>query len=225
MTIAAIAEAGAPDRTLEYAKELLRKLWITKGIRFEANRRLEKQHEATHLAISTLSVYVICVALFELLLKSASATHATTPSAHLLFPLATIAAPIFILVLEKHTAGKQYLVKADRMQRSALKIQALHSELHYDVATGTLTAAGLQKIRVEYEAILQDFTADHDNIDYLYFQALHPYMFGELTPYQAWRRKVRGRLLHHVDVWAVPAFLIIVPGAMIGWAIVSVISR
>jgi hypothetical protein len=219
------------DPVAAYIRSLLRQLWITKGTRFEANRRLERQHAASHLAISTLSVYVICAALLELLVKSApmgghtgSAVIAHGGALHFLFPLATIAAPIFILVLEKHTAGKHYLVKADRMERSALKIQELHSELRFAAASGTATTELLNRIREDYEAVMQDFTANHDNIDYLYFQTLQPDKFPEKTKFRYVRQQIRGRVLHYFDVWFVPASLIVLPGALIGYSIFLLLS-
>lgn len=215
-----VAPAAAPQK---YIDMLLRRLWITKGIRFESNRRLVKQHEATHLAISTLSVYVIWSALLELLVKTIDPAAAHTKAVEYLFPLATIAAPVFILVLEKHTAGKHYLVKAERMERSALKIQALHSELEFHVAHGTATPDQVERARSEYELIMRDFTQNHDNIDYLYFMALHPERFGDESGFSLFKRRVRGRIAHYVDVWGVPAALIVVPGALIIYAAISMV--
>jgi hypothetical protein len=223
-------KADTPEREepiATYIRSLLRQLWITKGTRFEANRRLERQHAASHLAISTLSVYVICAALLELLFNSSpvdaiDAVHRGT--LHFLFPLATIAAPIFILVLEKHMVGKHYLVKADRMERSALKIQELHSELRFAAASGTATIDLLNRIREDYESVMQDFTANHDNIDYLYFQTLQTERFPARSTWHYFRTQVRGRMLHYGDVWFVPISLIVLPGSLIGYAIVILLS-
>src|ERR1044072_7304290 len=104
-----IPPAATSASLKEFADALLRKMDITKGIRFESHRRLVQRHVVSHLAISTLSIYVICIALLEVLVTK------DTTLIHFLFPLATIIAPIFILVMEKHLAGEEYLVMADRM--------------------------------------------------------------------------------------------------------------
>lgn len=206
---------------VEFACGLLRKMDITKGVRFDSHRRLQQRHAVSHLAISTLSVYVICVALLELLVTTQRGQ--LTELMHYLFPLATIIAPIFILVMEKHLAGEQYLVMADRMERSAQKIQQLHSRLHYQVAGGSLTWEKLNEAREEYEEILYDFAGNHDNIDYFYFRSLHPEKFEPRKGWNAIRQHIRGRGLHLVNVWGVPLFLIVVPGSMIVLLVLSIL--
>ena len=145
---------------MEYARVLLRRLWITKGIRFGASRRLESKERAANLAIAILSIYVIAFALLDLLFKS------DTNSLNWV-PLVTIVAPVLILVLSQHETAKRHLVRSERLSRSARQVERLHSELEFLVSTAGLTKDAIEKVRQDYSVVLNDTSADHDEVDYL----------------------------------------------------------
>jgi hypothetical protein len=205
------------DRT--FAENLERRLRITSGVRFESNARFGRKHHVSTLAISVLSLCVIAAELLSLLIKT------KTPIMELLFPIATIIAPIFIIILASHETAKQYLVHAERMHRSAQHIQELHSKLEFLRQTSKLTDDELDKIRHEYETVLHDFSSDHNNIDYFFFQALHPRMFTERD--NSWLRRInlqiRGRTPYYFDLWAIPVLFILLPLALLGVAVWSLI--
>ena len=189
----------APKGADEYANALLRRIWITKGVRFEGARRLETKQRASDLTISLLSVYVIAFTLLQLLARDASTGTLTT-----LFPLVTIIAPILILVLSQHESGKQYRVFADRMLHSAHQIEALYSHLEYLMAfEASPDSKPLDEIRTKYEEIMRDTALVQDQIDYQYYQSLHPDKFRTYTWWKSLRRHVYGRVRRFVDVWAV----------------------
>ncbi len=212
--------AQAPDPLVEMAEKLDRTLWITKGIRFESSRRLKQKDRASTLGVSILSAYVVCVTLLEVLVKD------KTPTMGVLFPITTIMAPVFTLVLAWYEAGKQYLVRAERMYRSAQQIQRLSPCLELLRASGNVTEGSLKTISDAYQDILEEAAADHENVDYYYFQALHPSKFLEKHR-GFWRQfelEVRGRVLHLADVWGLPLAVILMPGLLIAFAVSSLIG-
>jgi hypothetical protein len=68
---------------------------------------------------------------------------------------------------------------------------------------------------------MREKSSNHYNIDNLYFMALHPSRFGEETGFKIFKRKVRGRLAYYLDIWGVPIGLIVLPGLLILFAIIS----
>jgi hypothetical protein len=199
----------SPNDLAQYAGTLLRRLWITKGIRFDSCRRYEAKQRASNLAISVLSVYVIAFALIELLVRSLS------PDSIRLFPLITIVVPVLILVLSQYESAKGYLVHAERMRMSAQHIERLHGNLELHIANGTPSYDVLKAILETYEEIIRDATANHDNVDYFYFQALHPNNFHERNWWERLKTGVRGRVMRLLDIWALPILVTIPPAILL----------
>jgi len=204
-----------PQDLAAYTQELLRKLWTTKGVRFESSRRLEKMHALSGVTTAILSVYVIAVTVLQLV------TRQETTAMRYLFPLVTIVAPVFILVLEAYEGGKQYRVRADRMHMSAHRVQALHADLQLAAASGAVPLPELSRVNHEYQEILRDFTAQHDNVDYFYFRSLNLKDFSPASPYEAFRWKMKGRLFHYTKIGMLPFTLIVAPGSLLAVAIIS----
>lgn len=198
----------------KYADELLTRLWTTKAVRFEASRRFSQRDSASRLSISFLSLYVIAVTVIDILLRS---SH--SEAYPLLFNFIGVVAPVLILVLEAYEGGKHYLVRSDRMHRSAQQVQVLHDRLERFIKLNTVTPEMLEQTDHTYQGIMRDFEEHHENIDYMIVRAMYPHRFQGAkgkTPTQAgaaWRR--------FVDIWAVPICILIIPGVMLVKAIVS----
>jgi hypothetical protein len=206
------------ERLHDYGKALLRRLWVTKGIRFDSSRRYETKQRASNLAISILSVYVIAFALIELIAKSVASDTAK------LFPLITIIAPVLILVLSQHESQKGYLVQAERMYKSAQQIEKLHSQLELALACGSPTVDELDRIRATYEEIIHDSFVNHDNVDYFFFQALHPRVFKAPSYWGGLRMRFRGRVLHMWDVWGMPFLVTLLPALLFYYPIQALVQ-
>jgi hypothetical protein len=194
----------------DYAVAMLKRLWRTKSVRFESSRRLVKRDAVSRLSVAMLSVYVICIVVIDLVYHKR--LESTYP---LLIPLATVVAPIFILVIEAHEGGKHYRVTAERMHRSAQRIQVLHAKLEDLVSRSNISSDAVGAISTEYQQILCDFSEHHENVDYFYVQALNPFDFEPESRARRLRLKIRGIVLRWVDIWALPTFLILVPGTFI----------
>gem|GEM_PF-4045466 len=157
-----------------------------------------------------LSVYVICITVIDLIYRER--LHTTYP---LLIPLATVVAPIFILIIEAHEGSKHHLVTAERMHRSAQRIQVLHALVEELIAKEAATAEALGAISRDYQDILCDFSEHHENVDYFYVQALYPDVFGATHWRAVARLKIRGLILRGINIWMFPGILIVVPGILL----------
>ena len=192
----------------KYAQDFLRKLWITKGIRYASANRLELKDRLASLAVATLSIYVITSSLIELLLRCSNQSTD-------LFPLLTIIAPVFILVISQYETAKRYLVRAQRMHRSAQEIEHMHNCLKLSLARGESLSEVLENIQNKYEQILRDSSANHNEADYARFKSLHPGAY-ETDKIMKWIDVyIRGRLVYWYDVFFWPALLTLVPGLIL----------
>ena len=183
-------------------------MYITRGVRFASVARLEKKHLLSNLAINTLS---LCVIGFELM--SLLANEKTT-TMRILFPVATIIAPVFIIILSAHENSKRYLVHTERMKKSSQLISELLAHINYLNYTKTLTDEVLREIQIKYDNILSEFSSNHDdNVDYGYFRALHPNPFLERN--NSLKRKIslqlRGRIPYYFNIWFIPIASIFFP--------------
>ena len=106
-----------------YYKKYAHSLWITKGCRFEASRRLAKKEHNSLFTISILSIYVIAGTLLPVF-KANDASQMYT-----LMPFATVLTSIFIIVLTHLEAGKRYLIRSERMHRCGQELNDIYYEL------------------------------------------------------------------------------------------------
>ena len=204
-----IKEENPKNRS--FPDDLQRRMWITRGVRFVSEDRLKKKHLLSVLAINILSLCVIGLEIISILVKT------KTHTMEILFPIAAIVAPVFIIVLSAHENAKRYLVYAERMHRSAQVISNLYSDLEFINHTNGLTDEVLNKLREDYNSALNDTSAHQDDVDYKYFQSLHPKPFLEHDDnflQQLLRQlnlHIRGRIPYYFNVWFLPIIVTILP--------------
>ena len=93
-------------------------IWITRGARFNAYRRLARKNYASIFTISILSFYNIGIALFPDVIETK------------LVPPTSIAVSIFILIISLLEAGKGYAVKSERMHQNAVDLNYLLNKIN-----------------------------------------------------------------------------------------------
>jgi hypothetical protein len=176
------------DESLKvFATKLLKAFYFTKGSRFAAHRRLLKKHHLSVLSVSMLSIYVIAASLLPIFLGPLPGKSTN------MLTLATVIASIFIIVLSLITAGQNYYTRAERMLKCAQKISELYYELEQSILCNSLNDAFIERMRGTYAAILNDYSENHDDIDFLYYTT----NFSTIdVPTQFWSklwRHVQGR--------------------------------
>ena len=157
----------------EYFFEFRKRLWVTKGCRFGANRRLSLKHQISTFTLSLLSVYVIAVSLFGLVFAADFENAIITT-----INLSAVVVSLFILTLSNVESGKGYQLKAAMLLKSAQKISELYNELEFQNCTEQISNESLYKLNSEYDKIISDIPENHDEVDFLYFKTLHKKDFG-----------------------------------------------
>jgi hypothetical protein len=140
---------------------------ITRGARFEANRRLSRKNELSLFTVSVLSIYVMAATLVPIISRN------LIPDDYNIIPLSTIVTSVFILVLSHMEAAKNYTARAERMLKCAQKISELHNELQLQIKAGSVTEDSFRKVKDKYDEIIRDFSDNHANVDFFYFMAGH----------------------------------------------------
>jgi hypothetical protein len=164
--------APKPYLEKDFGTELNFKLWITKGSRFIANRRLIARHKWSIYTVGVLSVYVIILGMadgFQLNIGISSdiSTFATT------------AMTVIILIFSQLELSKEYSVKAREFHLCGLEIAELYNELRW-VKTNEAIKDKTKKVKDisdRYSAVLRRYE-NHDDIDRLVFHTTYPEYFG-----------------------------------------------
>nr|WP_200985060.1 SLATT domain-containing protein [Rhizobium rhizogenes]QCL09292.1 hypothetical protein pC5.7b_425 [Rhizobium rhizogenes] len=151
-------------------EKLLKDMKRTKGVRFNASKRIEESEMKTTRNTAYASVAVVVVTLLPVFF----------PMGQLLenaIALTTVALSIFILassLLQSAHAGQ---VKADQFQRCALEVNSLRRELSSAPET-----ADLAGYTARYDEILRRYNINHDRVDYDRYRLEHPDEFPSLAP-------------------------------------------
>ena len=175
---APIPLASKPDGSLpdveSFAGSLRKKLWITRGARYNASRRLQSKHNLSISTISYLSAYVLVLAALPFL--GVFDFNALQRGA---LNVATFALSLFILTLSLLEASRNYQGRATSLHNCANEISELYDELELALASGNaLTAARLREISARYHEIIRRFQDNHEPVDNLLFRVEHPADFG-----------------------------------------------
>jgi hypothetical protein len=195
-----------------FATKLLKALYFTKGSRFAAHRRLLKKSHISGLSVSMLSLYVIAASLLPIFLGPLPGKSAN------MLALATVIASVFIIVLSHITAGQNYYTRAERMLKCAQKISKIYYEFEQSILCNSLNCEFMDGIREKYAAILNDYSENNDDIDFLYYSTN---LSTIDIPTQFWPklwRFIRGRyytIIYYLDISFFHLLLIAIPPILI----------
>jgi hypothetical protein len=195
--------SSRPDQTgnwsTNFSSELDRKIWITKGARFNAYRRLRRQHELSLRAISFLSAYLI-VGSIILLMPDIGLTEWGRRWAG----LGTVAMSIFILVLSLLESSKNAQLRAEVHHRCGVDLAALYDQLRIAITTEQPDPGTLQGFARAYSDVLVRSNENHEPQDDLLFRAQH----------QIGIKPMRARVVYWFERFRIAGFywtLILVP--------------
>lgn len=195
-----------------FADKFLKTLHFTKGARFAAHRRLLRKHQWSLLSISMLSTYVIGASLIPIFVKP------LPESAPGILAAITTVASIFIIVLSHVESGQGYFTRAEKMLRCAQKISELYYELEQRRITATLTEEFLNDTRTKYSGVLNDYSENHDEIDFLYYASNFATIDVPTEKWAMFRRLLLGRyyaVRYYANICLVRLLLIIVPPLLV----------
>jgi len=162
------------DNIKEFADELDKRMWKTKGSRYNKYRRYKRKHQLSLSTISILTLYVFIITLadyYPVIKLSESQKE--------LIPFLSIILSISILILSLLEASKNYQIKSERLYNCANEITNLYIELRQSICSEPQKQDEmLSEITKRYKTILEKYAENHDPIDYEMFQAEHSKHFS-----------------------------------------------
>ena len=192
---------------VDFGKELSYQLWVTKGSRFHASRRLELKQRWSTYTIAALALYAITANLITVY-GIAGQLNISTKIA-----FASSVMSIFILILSLLEGARQYNLKASHYHDCAREISKLYRRLR-QLRTGPggpLTPEILTDLTEQYEAILDRFE-NHEDIDYYLLQAKKSEWFSHGFLVRGWFRLrwyLQTLFLYHVAILLPPVVLFV----------------
>lgn len=204
------SDTSSPSPLLEYGTQLRRRIWITRGARLNAHRRLTDANTWSMRATTFLSMYSIVAALAVAVPQFGLSTDQKEIAGVIL-----TAFSVFTLVLSLLEAPRDYAVKAERLHRNALTLGALLDRLNLMLSRETDPATlhdGLSRIGAEYANILDACPENHEPIDDNAFRAQHREDF-RISAWEAWRTTrvtaKRPFVVFYAFVWLPPILVIL----------------
>ena len=170
------------------AEHLLKTMKQTAGSRFIAAKRLERHDKGLTRLIAFSSVYVVFLTVLPYFLK-------LTPHVTDLFNLGTVGLSLTILVssLMQYSSGE--VVSAEQQHRSGLEINEVRRELLLKEMSATPDE--LLDFTRRYNAVLQKYSVNHEDIDYLKYQLERPEDFPWITCWQRTKIALSLALVRH----------------------------
>ncbi len=202
-------KAPQPYLDGDFAKELSYQLWVTKGARFHACRRLQTKQKWSSYSIAALAFYAITVNLVPVY------GVAFSPDTGPLFAFVSSALSVLIIIISLLEGARQYDLRADRHHRCGLELGKIYRELRQlRTAHGDepqpLPAETIQLLRERYEAIL-DKHENHEDVDFLLMQAKKSEWFNKGFAMRVWVRVrwyLQVSLFYHLTILVPPVVLI-----------------
>jgi hypothetical protein len=151
--------------------KLLKDMKRTKGVRFNAAKRIEETDRKRTSNTAYASAAVVVLTLLPVFFPMPQWMENTVA-------LTTVAFSIFILassLLQSSHAGP---VRADQFQRCALEVNSLRREL----LTSDSNSVNLAAFSSRYDEVLRRYNINHDAVDYDKYRLEHPDEFPSEAP-------------------------------------------
>jgi hypothetical protein len=154
-----------------YAKSLDDRIWITKGSRFNAARRLNNKYQFSITSISILSIYGISIPIIQGIVD-----YSECPRINEIYTAVSIILSIFILVLSLLEGSKNYQVRAERLYNNAVTLSSLYRDFEYlkeCESSAPEFPKKLHEISNKYEKLIRECPDNHEQEDYELFRVQH----------------------------------------------------
>lgn len=152
-----------------FLEELNYKMWVTKGARFNASKRLSLRDNWSNKAIGFLSAYLIIIGLLSV--YQISQTPIISPN---IIAFSSTAISILLLAFSQMEAAQDYKMRAHRHIECSLRISKLYNDLRIFKTMTNPTEEEKAKYAAELSNKYQDILDHYDNhnsVDFGLFQA------------------------------------------------------
>jgi hypothetical protein len=151
---------------MNYAETLYVKIWKTKGARLEAHKRLEKMNKYSNWSTSLVSLFVIIISL-----QSIQQFKIIDLKPEIINSL-TVFLSILIIIISLIENSSNYKLNADVHHQCAKKLNRLYERLQQikdEYKTSNEIKLEIDKIGIQYQNIMNEYTENHTQIDYNIF--------------------------------------------------------
>ena len=173
----------------EYAQKFLGSLKSTSAARFHASQRLAaRDRKLTRLTAFT-SAYVIALTVVPYFMKLPKEIADN-------FSLITVAFSMIVLVssLLQYSSGD--VVNAEQHQRCALEIDEIQRDLR--IKMPNVTEAELQGFCHRYDAVLQKYSINHEEVDFMKHQIDRPHEYPWLGRWEKFKFRIQIAYSKHI---------------------------
>lgn len=137
-----------------------KKVWITRGARFNAHSRLEKHASLSNLTVSILTVYIIGLNLFPRLTYFQNKIHNDD------IGNITIILSILILSVSQYISSKEYRLKALNFHNCGKDLSVIYEQLAlYVDEVEVPTGDDIKDVVKKYNEIIDSYEENHSKID------------------------------------------------------------
>jgi hypothetical protein len=170
---------------ISFRKDIARRMWLTKGSRYNACQRLQNKYRWSIYSISILTFYVLLINLTQLFPKIFQNYGLEYTN------FVSLALSIFILIISLLESGNNYQVKAERLFNSANEVARLHDVLSQIPKDGrNQNIRKIQIVASDYNDLIESCSENHEKIDLEMFKTQYPSEFG-LNNFKVFTIKVR----------------------------------
>lgn len=163
----------------DWISELVTRVWITKGCRFNASLRLAIQSHYSKVSIAIWSVTIIILSL-KTVLQYESHLNSIYPN----LALITIGLSALILVFSLIESGQNYSLKSSKLHDCAVEISNIYNKLIPLKQKKENAIDEILELQKEYHNVISKYDYNHRKIDYWQFKASYPDEF-ELSKFVA----------------------------------------
>lgn len=152
------------DKFEEFIYNLDRKMWITRGCRYNSDRRLKRKNAFSLTAISFLSLYVLVISILTVIGGDKLSVEQSN-----YLSIASIVISLFILILSLLETSKEYSIKAERLYACANKINKLMSDLKIAqtiISDQKQLESTVKNINDLYHDIISSYEENHEELDH-----------------------------------------------------------
>lgn len=147
-------------------ENLEKKIWKTRGARFNAHRRMRLNNLYSTLSVTFLTVSIIAMNLCIFLPENQAKGTLVT--------ILTIGLSVFVLAISQVIATREYGLRAINFHKCGCELSALLDELNILKIRKTVSEDKLKQLYEKYENILMKYDNNHSEIDVKRFKSQYP---------------------------------------------------
>lgn len=191
----------------KYLDKYKHSMSITIGVSFIAGNKLSKKAKISNWTISILSLFVIIIGVLPLIFDISEL------KTKLLLSI-SIFLSIFILILNNSESSNNYERRSENFLIRARSLQKMFYNLEYLINFSKINEYEFNRIKSEYNDIIDLFPEDPSKLDFQYFRTQNPRKFHsskEKKRQRLFYEKSKYLILYNINLYFVSLLMVIIP--------------